>query len=95
MSWFFCGDHSPQGQHCYPWQLLRRQDAMSRHRTFSTLSHGADYIFTLLPIVGRMTIIWFLRRGRRVGLVVRPSPFGSVVTGSYRSLYRMHGTMNG
>src|SRR5436305_291474 len=35
------------GEQPNPWELLHPQDAMSRHRTKSMLSHGVDYIFTL------------------------------------------------
>src|SRR6202789_870639 len=35
------------GEQPNPWDLLQPQDAMSRHRTKSMLSHGADYIFFL------------------------------------------------
>ena len=36
------------GEQPNPWDLLQPQDATSRHRTLSTISSGADYIFTLL-----------------------------------------------
>ena len=43
------------GEQPNPWELLHPQDAMSRHRTESMLSHGADYIIilsrTLAPLV--------------------------------------------
>src|ERR1700736_6131514 len=35
------------GEQPNPWELLHPQDAMSRHRTKSMLSHGVDYIFIL------------------------------------------------
>ena len=35
------------GEQPNPWDLLRPQDATSRHRTLSTISSGADYISTL------------------------------------------------
>ncbi len=35
------------GEQPNPWDLLQPQDAMSRHRTLSILSYGADYIFFL------------------------------------------------
>src|ERR1700691_5453173 len=35
------------GEQPNPWDLLQPQDAMSRHRTNSMLSHGADYILFL------------------------------------------------
>src|SRR5437868_7633434 len=35
------------GEQPNPWELLHPQDAMSRHRTESMLSHVVDYIFTL------------------------------------------------
>src|SRR6185312_4682264 len=41
------------GEQPNPWELLHPQDAMSRHRTESMLSHGVDYIIILPPIVGR------------------------------------------
>ena len=39
------------GEQPNPWDLLQPQDAMSRHRTLSILSYGADYIFFLFWIV--------------------------------------------
>src|ERR671935_36959 len=36
------------GEQPNPWDLLQPQDATSRHRTLSTISSGADYIFSLL-----------------------------------------------
>src|SRR5256885_11907437 len=43
------------GEQPNPWELLHPQDAMSRHRTESMISHGVDYIFilsrTLAPIM--------------------------------------------
>src|SRR5437763_13500382 len=33
------------GEQPNPWELLHPQDAMSRHRTDSMISHGVDYIF--------------------------------------------------
>ena len=35
------------GEQPNPWDLLRPQDATSRHRALSRISAGADYIFTL------------------------------------------------
>ena len=40
------------GEQPNPWELLRPQDVMSRHRTYSILSYGADYIFFLSATVG-------------------------------------------
>src|SRR5438093_12824450 len=39
------------GEQPNPWELLHPQDAMSRHRTESTISRGVDYIIILSPIV--------------------------------------------
>src|ERR1700733_4876458 len=36
------------GEQPNPWELLHPQDVMSRHRTLSMISHGADYIIILL-----------------------------------------------
>ena len=36
------------GEQPNPWDRLQPQDATSRHRTFSTITGGVDYIFTLL-----------------------------------------------
>src|SRR5215210_2610420 len=33
------------GEQPNPWDLLQPQDAMSRHRTNSTITRGVDYIF--------------------------------------------------
>src|SRR5439155_3841695 len=41
------------GEQPNPWELLHPQDAMSRHRTKSMLSHGVDYIFILPRAVAR------------------------------------------
>src|SRR3954454_4766088 len=35
------------GEQPNPWDLLQPQDAMSRHRTSSTISRGVDYIIFL------------------------------------------------
>src|ERR1700730_15391949 len=35
------------GEQPNPWELLHPQDAMSRHRTESTISRGVDYIIIL------------------------------------------------
>ena len=40
------------GEQPNPWELLHPQDVMSRHRTYSNISIGADYIFFLSVIVG-------------------------------------------
>src|SRR5580704_1397049 len=45
------------GEQPNPWELLHPQDAMSRHRTSSMLSHGVDYIFILPSIVGPLALI--------------------------------------
>jgi hypothetical protein len=37
------------GEQPNPWDLLQPQDTTSRHRTFSIISNGADYIFILHP----------------------------------------------
>src|SRR5438445_9157642 len=42
------------GEQPNPWDLLQPQDAMSRHRTNSMLSHGVDYIFILSPALDRV-----------------------------------------
>src|SRR5712692_5137106 len=39
------------GEQPNPWELLHPQDAMSRHRTFSTLSCGVDYVIILSSIL--------------------------------------------
>jgi len=36
------------GEQPNPWDLLQPQDVMSRHRNYSILSYGSDYIFILL-----------------------------------------------
>src|SRR6266850_1990331 len=41
------------GEQPNPWELLHPQDAMSRHRTKSMLSHGVDYIISLPRAVAR------------------------------------------
>src|SRR6476661_3104773 len=41
------------GEQPNPWELLHPQDAMSRHRTGSTLSHGVDYIIILSRALAR------------------------------------------
>src|SRR5260221_5131548 len=40
------------GEQPNPWELLHPQDAMSRHRTLSTVSCGVDYIIFLSSILG-------------------------------------------
>jgi len=40
------------GEQPNPWELLHPQDVMSRHRTYSILSYGADYIFFLSVTLG-------------------------------------------
>src|ERR1700745_3557416 len=45
------------GEQPNPWELLHPQDAMSRHRTNSTISRGADYIIFLSSILGFATMI--------------------------------------
>jgi hypothetical protein len=35
------------GEQPNPWDLLQPQDATIRHRAFSIITDGADYIFTL------------------------------------------------
>src|SRR5438309_11523023 len=40
------------GEQPNPWELLHPQDAMSRHRTKSTISRGVDYVIILSSIVG-------------------------------------------
>ena len=35
------------GEQPDPWDLLQPQDEMSRHRTYSILTYGADYILFL------------------------------------------------
>src|ERR1700684_2886449 len=42
------------GEQPNPWELLHPQDAMSRHRTDSTVSCGVDYVFFLSSILARM-----------------------------------------
>src|SRR5205823_5447809 len=41
------------GEQPNPWELLHPQDAMSRHRTDSMISHGVDYIFILSRTLAR------------------------------------------
>src|SRR6476620_5623799 len=41
------------GEQPNPWDLLQPQDAMSRHRTSSMLSHGVDYIIILSRAVAQ------------------------------------------
>src|SRR6266511_4362891 len=36
------------GEQPDPWDLLQPQDATSRHRAYSAVTGGADYLFTLL-----------------------------------------------
>lgn len=45
------------GEQPNPWELLHPQDAMSRHRTKSTISRGVDYVFILSSILGRGAMI--------------------------------------
>src|SRR3984893_7477716 len=45
------------GEQPNPWELLHPQDAMSRHRTESTISRGVDYIIILSSILGFATMI--------------------------------------
>ena len=80
------------GEQPNPWELLHPQDAMSRHRTWSIFSYGADYIFFLYWIVAdsdftserdpRDLQFDFTRVGVLSRLYVGIFPFGSVVTGS-------------
>src|SRR6266513_67933 len=44
------------GEQPNPWELLHPQDAMSRHRTDSMISHGVDYIFILLSILAMIAL---------------------------------------
>ena len=46
------------GEQPNPWDLLRPQDATSRHRTFSAVSSSADYIFTLLDSKRGVGVLW-------------------------------------
>src|SRR6201989_1670292 len=39
------------GEQPNPWDLLQPQDAMSRHRTNSTITRGVDYIIFLSSIL--------------------------------------------
>src|SRR5437763_4348243 len=73
------------GEQPNPWDLLQPQDAMSRHRTDSTLSCGVDYII----ILSRMLALCVRDlagndKSRRVAPECESEafPFGSVVTGS-------------
>src|SRR6187397_1381532 len=45
------------GEQPNPWELLHPQDAMSRHRTKSTVSRGVDYIIISSSILGIATMI--------------------------------------
>ena len=46
------------GEQPNPWDLLQPQDATSRHRTLSTVSSGADYVFTLLDQKRGVGVLW-------------------------------------
>ena len=46
------------GEQPNPWDLLQPQDATSRHRTLSTISSGADYVFTLLDQKRGVGVLW-------------------------------------
>src|SRR5882757_9255676 len=48
------------GEQPNPWELLHPQDAMSRHRTQSTISCGVDYIIILSSIVAVARDHWLL-----------------------------------
>src|SRR5207244_1411475 len=77
------------GEQPNPWDLLQPQDAMSRHRTESTVSCGVDYIIISPRAVALRCLASICNdESRRVapdsalGLMSEASPFGSVVTGS-------------
>ena len=46
------------GEQPNPWDLLQPQDAMSRHRTNSTISRGVDYIIFLSSILAVVRCEW-------------------------------------
>src|SRR5216684_2073620 len=46
------------GEQPNPWDRLQPQDATSRHRTFSTVSSSADYIFTLPDSKRGVGVLW-------------------------------------
>src|SRR6516165_875165 len=76
------------GEQPNPWELLHPQDAMSRHRT-SFRVHGFPWRrLCHHPVVGfsselsAMHDLTWCDRSRRVALLSRASPFGSVVTGT-------------
>src|SRR5205809_5243692 len=55
------------GEQPNPWELLHPQDAMSRHRTQSMLSHGVDYIISLRrTLAGVLHSLGWNRKSRRV-----------------------------
>src|SRR5258707_3961761 len=57
------------GEQPNPWELLHPQDAMSRHRTKSTISRGVDYVIILSSIVGfKNHDLTCYDRSRRVAL---------------------------
>src|SRR5207248_5536345 len=77
------------GEQPDPWDLLQPQDATSRHRAYSAVTGGADYLFTLL--LGA--------RGRRIVATLdfafasdhHLGPKASVVTGSSSEELTSHG----
>ena len=85
------------GEQPNPWELLHPQDAMSRHRTsFGVLAfarrrlcHHPVVDFRLVPCLRFGLVnhhLTWLDRSRRVALLSRASPFGSVVTGTQTAL---------
>src|SRR2546427_11507888 len=48
------------GEQPNPWELLHPQDAMSRHRTKSTISCGVDYVIILSSIVAVVRDQWLV-----------------------------------
>jgi hypothetical protein len=75
------------GEQPNPWDRLQPQDATSRHRTFSAVSGGADYISTLPDQLGEGSACCSGHRFRPRGRVVATGHYASVVTGSNRELY--------
>ena len=55
------------GEQPNPWELLHPQDAMSRHRTSSTLSRGVDYIIILRrALAGSLHSLGWNCKSRRI-----------------------------
>ncbi len=77
------------GEQPNPWELLHPQDVMSRHRTWSMISHGVDYIIILLRTLAILHSLGWKCKSRRIALdKSKAFPFGSVVTGSSSNAHR-------